>query len=55
MTRRPKQPLLAETPTPDADAILQIKVWLLDSVVHGSEGGMHATPPIHVWGQTMRT
>jgi Plasmid pRiA4b ORF-3-like protein len=30
MTRRPKQPPPAETPTPDADAVLQVKVWLLD-------------------------
>ncbi len=30
MTRRPKQPPPAETPEPDADAILQVKVWLLD-------------------------
>jgi hypothetical protein len=30
MTRRPKQSPSAETPAADADAILQIKVWLLD-------------------------
>ena len=30
MTRRLKQPPPAETPLPDADAVLQIKVWLLD-------------------------
>ena len=30
MTRRPKQPPPAETPAPDADAVLQVKVWLLD-------------------------
>jgi len=30
MARRPKQPPPAETPAPDADAILQVKVWLLD-------------------------
>src|SRR5271163_4549067 len=28
--RRPKQPPPAETPAPDADAVLQVKVWLLD-------------------------
>jgi integrase len=30
MTRRPKQPPPAETPALDAEAILQVKVWLLD-------------------------
>jgi len=30
MTRRPKQSPPAETPAPDADAVLQVKVWLLD-------------------------
>ena len=30
MTRRLKQPPAAETLAPDADAILQVKVWLLD-------------------------
>ena len=28
--RRPKQPPTVEIPAPDADAILQVKVWLLD-------------------------
>ncbi len=29
MARRLKQPRTVETPAPDADAILQVKVWLL--------------------------
>jgi hypothetical protein len=29
MARRLKQPRTMETPAPDADAILQVKVWLL--------------------------